>query len=830
MRKRLAGQIEKTRTLMLAGDGGERMDRQEAQAAYAKAVALERESYLYQQALNKVKATTRSMTPEEKEDYLQSQAFQTAVYQMKRRDKTYQALQRGELTLDYHQAEFDQLSSLIMNELKHGHEIQLPFLRSVARSKVTPAKARAALRLLEERAAQKYFSSHQKQFADAADRKVERYLRRGDLARYAKKQKNGGKILSILLNTVFERGVPPYIVDAAFAPQSLAALLHTEFNQEYPDLAACGGVIAPNGEKISNLVRAEVQRAKNCICAGVKKRFPADRLRRLLESNPSISHMQRQADASLAREKKIRTALLSAIPEHYRDLYPLARQMKRRFILHLGPTNSGKTYDGVGRLRGARNGIYLGPLRLLAAEQFETLNMADVPCSLVTGEEQIRVPGSRVQSSTVEMADLKTHYDVAVIDECQMIADRDRGGAWTAAILGLCADEIHLCASPDAEGLLVRMIQDCGDELSIVRHERMTPLTVEKEGFQFPASVRPGDALIVFSKARVHAVAAELRSRGYKVSLIYGALPPDVRRDQAERFHQGDTEVVVSTDAIAMGMNLPIERVVFLESEKYDGDIVRTLTDAEIKQIAGRAGRYGIYDIGYVNAYGFKGLVANALSKPLRPLTEAIIRFPESLLGIPLPLTQIINQWIAMQDKGFFSKASTMRMASLAAMMETRHTDKELLYRFLCIPFDETEPDLLTRWKAMYHAESQGEHIEVLTQIPRLLDPEECTVQMLDGLEADYRRCDLYYNYARLFLEEPDYILEEIQRRKDLISQGIIHILSTQKLQQKVCHSCKKRLPWNWPYRLCDNCYRRRSFRGGRGFDVNSYNDYLDNQ
>ena len=319
--------------------------------------------------------------------------------------------------------------------------------------------------------------------------------------------------------------------------------------------------------------------------------------------------------------------------------------------------------------------------------------------------------------------------------------------------------------------------------------------------------MRPGDALIVFSKARVHAVAAELKRKGHRVSLIYGALPPDVRRDQAERFQQGDTEVVVSTDAIAMGMNLPIERVVFLESEKYDGDITRPLTDAEIKQIAGRAGRYGQYDVGYVNAFGFKGVVARALNKPLLPLTEAVIGFPESLLGIPLPLTQIINQWLAMKDKGCFSKASTVRMAALAAMMETRHTDKALLYRFLCIPFDETDPDLLARWRAMYHAECVHEHIDVLAEIPGFLNPEDCTVQMLDGLEADYRRCDLYYNYARLFLEEPDYILEEIQRRKYLISQGIIHILSTQKLQQKTCRSCGKGLPWNWPYRLCDACH-----------------------
>ena len=802
------------------------MDRQQAQALYAQAVAKEREDYLYQRALAKVKPVTRAMTEAEKEKYLQSQTFQNTLFQLKRRDKAYQALLKGELVMDYHQEEFDGLAGLILAEGK----ADLPFLRSVERSRVPLSKAHAALQLLADQVPQRILTDCREKYLRQTEEKVERYLQRGDLISGLKNPQKAERVAAYVMENRFQKGVSNNLITQAWFPQSLATLLRQEITREHPELTACGGVVASTGEKVSTLLKAAVSHAQHALCGEVRRRFPEKRIRGLIAENPSLRRLQKQNDARLAKEQRLRTALLNAIPEHYRDLYPLARQMTRKFILHLGPTNSGKTYEGVQRLRGARHGIYLGPLRLLAAEQFETLNVDDVPCSLVTGEEQIRVPGSRVQSSTVEMADLSAHYDVAVIDECQMIADRDRGGAWTAAILGLCADEIHACASPDAEALLTRMITDCGDELTIVRHERMTPLEVEKEGFQFPTSVRPGDALIVFSKARVHAVAAELRSKGYRVSLIYGALPPDVRRDQAERFHQGETEVVVSTDAIAMGMNLPIERVVFLESEKYDGDITRTLTDAEIKQIAGRAGRYGIYDVGYVNAYGFKGLVASALSKPLRPLTEAIIRFPESLLGIPLPLTQIINQWMLMQDKSCFSKASTVRMAALAAMLETKHTDKELLYRFLCIPFDETEPDLLTRWKAMYHAESQGEHIEVLTQIPRLLDPEECTVQMLDGLEADYRRCDLYYNYTRLFLEEPDYILEEIQRRKDLISQGIIHILSTQKLQQKVCHSCKKRLPWNWPYRLCDNCYRRRSFRGGRGFDASAYNDYLDGQ
>ena len=789
------------------------MDRGDALAAYIRAVLPEREEYLYRRALNRARAITRGMSEQEKQAYLESKAFSSALYRLQRGDRIYQALAQGELPTEDYLEEFERLQPLILSQLRAGREAELAFLRSVEKSRVPLKKARAALRLLEEKAPEKHLEKQAARIAEEADGRIERMLRSGDLSRRAPKEPGGDAVAAYVFKTAFARGLPADIVERAFAPKTLTRTLQEELNRGCPALTACSGVRTPDGGTVGEAAQAAIRRGKDAVRVRLNRRFPEGRVRRLLAGNPSLKQLQKQADAALAREKKLRSALLTAVPAHYRDLYPLARQMRRRFILHLGPTNSGKTYEGVGRLRGARRGIYLGPLRLLAAEQFETLNVNDVPCSLVTGEEQIRVPGSRVQSSTVEMADLKTHYDVVVIDECQMISDRDRGGAWTAAILGLCADEIHACASPDAEELLTRIILECGDDLEIVRHERMTPLKVEKEGFRFPESVRRGDALIVFSKARVHAVAAELKRRGWRVSLIYGALPPDVRRDQAERFHQGDTDVVVSTDAIAMGMNLPIQRVVFLESEKYDGDITRPLTDAEIKQIAGRAGRYGLYDTGWVNAFGFRGTVERALERPLLKLTEAVIGFPESLLGLPLPLTQIIDQWLAMKDKGCFSKASAQRMALLAAMMETKRTDKALLYRFLCIPFDETDLDLLTRWKAMYHAECARTHIDVISQLPDYLNPEDCTVEMLDGLEENYRRCDLYYNYARLFLDEPDRILDEIQRRKYLISQGIIHILSTQKLRQKTCPGCNRPLPWNWPYRLCDACHDRQRGR-----------------
>jgi len=67
------------------------------------------------------------------------------------------------------------------------------------------------------------------------------------------------------------------------------------------------------------------------------------------------------------------------------DWYPLARRMKRKFIVHAGPTNSGKTYTALQRLRQARSGIYCGPLRLLALEVYEELNEDGVATNLATG-------------------------------------------------------------------------------------------------------------------------------------------------------------------------------------------------------------------------------------------------------------------------------------------------------------------------------------------------------------------------------------------------------------------------------------------------------------
>lgn len=81
------------------------------------------------------------------------------------------------------------------------------------------------------------------------------------------------------------------------------------------------------------------------------------------------------------------------------------------------------------------------------------------------------------------MLDMEQHYDIAVIDEAQMIADRDRGHSWTRAILGVKADEIHICMSPAAEEVVTHLIALCEDTFEIRHYERKTALVCEQEAF-----------------------------------------------------------------------------------------------------------------------------------------------------------------------------------------------------------------------------------------------------------------------------------------------------------------------------------------------------------
>ena len=81
-------------------------------------------------------------------------------------------------------------------------------------------------------------------------------------------------------------------------------------------------------------------------------------------------------------------------PAHIPDLFPEARKIRRHFIIHVGGTNTGKTYDSMRMLAKAPSGVYLCPLRMLAYEGREVIRQLGVPCSFATGEEKEIDPGA----------------------------------------------------------------------------------------------------------------------------------------------------------------------------------------------------------------------------------------------------------------------------------------------------------------------------------------------------------------------------------------------------------------------------------------------------
>ena len=536
-------------------------------------------------------------------------------------------------------------------------------------------------------------------------------------------------------------------------------------------------------------------------------------------------------------EERLKNAVLTAIPERIRDAYPATRQLKRRFVLHIGPTNSGKTYEALQNFQNAEEAVYLAPLRLLALEVYETTNMF-LPCSLLTGEEEDIMPGATHISETIEMADLSRHYDMAVIDEAQMISDPSRGGAWTAAILGLCADEIHICMAPHAEDIVKRLIEYCGDEIvEIDRRERMTPLELDPDNCRFPDIVKPGDALIVFSKRSVINVAAELQGKGIECSMIYGALPYETRKAETERFLNGETKVVVATDAIGMGLNLPIKRVVFLETEKYDGYEMRLLKPEEVQQIAGRAGRKGIYEEGRFTACGGRKFIRQSMKMSPEEIDFARIRFPGFLVAVEGKLSGVMKRWNELETESLFLKTDIDQQIDLCLWLENHSDDKETIYRLINIPFNEKNDDILFLWKTLALRVAAENNIDLTREIEALAREKKRisgmtdTSQHIQQLEFLYQKYDLVHNFIRLFgkLDTRDANKELLRKKKKEVSDELTAILKKKKLKRRQCSSCGRFLPYNYPYGMCSDCYEEmQARRYNRYYGYYGYGDFED--
>ncbi|KAI9488567.1 P-loop containing nucleoside triphosphate hydrolase protein [Zychaea mexicana] len=431
------------------------------------------------------------------------------------------------------------------------------------------------------------------------------------------------------------------------------------------------------------------------------------------------------------------------------EWFPEARQMQRSIFLHVGPTNSGKTYNALKRLAEAESGIYCGPLRLLAHEIYNKMNAQGIGCNLITGEEKREVsPDATLTSSTIEMANLGRPLEVAVIDEIQMIADPLRGWAWTQALLGLKAKEIHLCGEAAAVPLVQEICKTLNEKVTVHEYNRLTPVKVLDKSLSDWSQVRKGDCVVSFARNYIFEVKEKIeKTTGLKCAVVYGGLPPETRAMQAQSFNDpnNDIDVLVASDAVGMGLNLNIKRVVFSTVKKFDGEELRYISTPQLKQIGGRAGRFGTtYASGEVTTMisGDLEYVQEAMSAPITYLKRAGLHPTVDifeLFALQMPKEKFSSLLEKFEDfaslQGTYFLCNFKDQKQIAEIIEHVPLDLRDRYQFVNAPVNLRNPSVVKAFIKMTEMYSNMEPCDLndMATLPRnpVKSPEE--LKLLEG-------------------------------------------------------------------------------------------------
>ncbi len=552
-----------------------------------------------------------------------------------------------------------------------------------------------------------------------------------------------------------------------------------------------------------------------------------ERIPNSLSINTKIIQKSTRAFVRLTRDeiiKKQRHALLARTIRDFKNLFPIAREMRRKLILHIGPTNSGKTYQAMQKLQDADTGYYLAPLRLLALEGYEGLKEKGIQSSLITGEEQILDDEATHISSTIEMINFEVDVDICVIDEVQMLDDRDRGWAWANAIIGAPAKEIIMTGSTNSKEAVIALAEYLGEELEIIEFERKNPLTLLDSPTN-PKEVKEGTAIIAFSRKEVLKLKQQFSS-DFSVSVVYGNLSPEVRREEARRFRSGETQILIATDAIAMGMNLPIKTILFSKAEKFDGITQRNLFPSEIHQISGRAGRYGLHEEGLVGALSLdvlrivkKGFFkeAHTIALPFRVMANLEhIKLVGNILE-ENSLYEILKFFVDnMEFNGPFIASSLDDMLEASTIVDNYDLDIATKYHLACAPLTLKSPYIISAYESYISALEKKMPVPYV--IPSLTGEYAQTSDELLRAEDMVKEISLYLWLSYRFDE---YFIDKAKARshRGVLNRYIELSLQQAQLAQR-CRICGAPLPINSKYNICQTCFKKnyagKNMRRGR--------------
>lgn len=536
-----------------------------------------------------------------------------------------------------------------------------------------------------------------------------------------------------------------------------------------------------------------------------------------LGSLPGLLAKWRSDRAREIEQEKIARRIAGAVQiQDYDKLFPAASR-PRKLTAILGPTNSGKTHLALQRLSEARSGYFCGPLRLLSLEVYERLNREfETPCSLITGEDRRIMDGAGHVSCTVEMIDPTRRVDVVVVDEVQMIGDRQRGWAWTQAIACANADEVILLGSPQIRRVLEQFAKKLGLAIEIQELKRLSPLTVaERPLGRSPRTalgeVRRGDCLVVFTRRDCIALRDDLMQLGHEVACVYGALSPEARQAEAQRFASGAAGVIVATDAIGLGLNLRgLQRVVLVASQKFNGVTRHDVPVDLVRQIAGRAGRFGRTDEDAGVAMGLTqdehDLVRRALSAkpedieldalPVAPSGE-VLRKLQQVTG-ETRLEVLLRLFVEHCTGGGYKAQLPGDAMERAYAVDGFNLPVETRFMLTQVPVSGRSEDVQSLWLGWCLAVEERQRVS--------LDFIDEPVQRM-SLEDAERNLQLLAGYGWLGMRMPELFFAEAECRK-LMRELSALVSSKLRSRSRLGHGAaisRKGLPsWYWQRRVLD--------------------------
>lgn len=342
-------------------------------------------------------------------------------------------------------------------------------------------------------------------------------------------------------------------------------------------------------------------------------------------------------------------------------------------------------------------------------------------------------------------------------------------------------------------------------------YERFSPLTFT-ESLNCFSRVRPGDCIVCFNRNDIFVTASQLQKLGHDVAVIYGAMPSAIRRAEAKRFNDPNNpcKILVATDAIGMGLNLNIGRIIFKRIDKprqkdtqkdvdenINGDdlVYECITTSQALQIAGRAGRYGSqYPDGKVTTFYSDDapVLKKILDQSVEPLVKAGLH-PTidqiELFAYHLPKHSFSNLLkiflhVSQLDNSKYFMCDFQIMQYLASLID--HIPLKLLerYRFVSAPVDIRQTALCSCFVKFVRSHSRDEQF-TLDDIKKLIEwplKEPSTVEQLAKIEVFCDTLDLYLWLAQRFSQtfiDGEQVRQFKHEIDELINKGIKKIVKT---------------------------------------------------